>query len=95
MAHYDTGKMRDCAAAIERELTSAYLPAKNDIDTLVNGLQGYFQDEVSTNFRTKYNLEAKVSAENLMNLMKQYASLLNQTAEQYDKVITTGLQGLS
>ena len=94
MAHYDTGAMRTCATDIQNQITTGYQPAKDAIDTIVNTMKGYFNDDVSTQFSTKYTNEAKVSAENVQALMLQYVSLLNQTAEQYDKVIDTGLSGL-
>ena len=94
MAHYDTGAMRSCATNIQGLLTSQYAPAKEAIDTIVTQMSAYFTDDVSNQFASKYNSEAKVTAENLMKLMNQYVSLLNQTAEQYDKVINTGLSGL-
>lgn len=94
MAYYDTGAMRSCAGNIQSTLTSKYAPAKEAIDALVAQMSSYFTDDVSTQFANKYNNEAKVTAENLMKLMNQYVTLLNQTADQYDKVITTGLSGL-
>lgn len=94
MAHYDTGAMRNCAKDIQSQITSAYQPAKEAIDSIVNSMSSYFQDEVSTHFVSKYNNEAKVSAENVQSLIRQYVSLLNQTADQYDRVISTGLSGL-
>lgn len=95
MAHYDTGAMRECASNIQREINSAYQPAKETIDGIVNAMKAYFNDDVSMQFASKYSAEAKVSAENVQALMLQYVSLLNQTAEQYDKVIRTGLSGLN
>lgn len=94
MAHYETAKMRSCAQDIQKELDSFYYPAKEEIDNIVTNMGGYFKDEVATNFTNKYNNEAKPSAESLRNLMLQYVSLMNQTADQYDKVINVGLQGI-
>lgn len=95
MAHYDTGAMRKCAEDIQAELNANYQPAKESIDQIVSTMNGYFQDQVSTGFAQKYNSEAKTSAESVMRLMKQYISLLNQTADQYDNVINTGLRGIN
>ena len=94
MAHYDTGAMRNAATEINNQLATAYQPAKEAIDNIVTTMRAYFDDEVSAQFATKYTNEAKVSAENVMALMRQYSSLLTQTADQYDKVLSTGMSGL-
>lgn len=95
MAYYDTGLMRTTASNIQAALTGQYNPSKEAIDSLVSSMSAYFTDDVSTSFVRKYNSEAKVTAESLRKLMEMYISALNQTAEQYDKVITTGLSGIN
>lgn len=95
MAYYDTGLMRTTASNIQSALTTQYNPSKEAIDGIVTSMSAYFTDEVSTSFVAKYNNEAKVTAESLKKLMEMYISALNQTAEQYDKVITTGLSGIN
>ena len=66
MAYYDTNAMRKCASDISTQLTTNYLPAKEAIDQIVTSMSGYFTDDVSRQFATKYNNEAKVSAESVM-----------------------------
>ena len=95
MAYYDTGAMRTTASNIQSQLTGQYNPSKEAIDSIVNSMSAYFTDDVSANFAKKYNAEAKVTAESLRKLMELYISALNQTAEQYDKVINTGISGIN
>lgn len=95
MAYYDTGAMRTTASNIQSQLTGQYNPSKEAIDSIVNSMSAYFTDDVSANFTKKYNAEARVTAESLRKLMELYISALNQTAEQYDKVINTGISGIN
>lgn len=87
MDTYKTGRMRDCARDIAAELNT-YKIAKEAVDNLVTNLRNNWQDETNTQYSAKYNAEAKVSAENVQGLMKQFMDLLNSSADAYDKIHT-------
>lgn len=87
MNTYKTGKMRECARDITAEL-STYKTAKEAVDNLVTTLRNNWQDETNTMYSGKYNAEAKVSAENVQGLMKQFVDLLESSADAYDKIHT-------
>ena len=87
MDTYKTGKMRDCAREISAELNT-YKTAKEAVDNLITTLRNSWQDETNTQYSGKYNAEAKVSAENVQGLMKQFVDLLNSSADAYDKIHT-------
>jgi uncharacterized protein YukE len=84
---YKTGKMRDCARDIRAELTT-YKTAKDAVDELITNLRNNWEDETNTMYSGKYNAEAKVSAENVQGLMKQFVDLLESSADAYDKIHT-------
>lgn len=85
MDAYDSGKMRSCAQDILAELKS-YSAARTDADTIVTNLRNNWQDVTNTQYSNKYNAEAKVSAENVEKLMKQFADVLTATADSFDKL---------
>lgn len=87
MNTYNTGKMRDCAREITTELAT-YKAAKDAVDTLVSNLRNNWVDDTNTMYSGKYNAEAKVSAENVQGLMKQFVDLLESSADAYDKIHT-------
>lgn len=85
MDAYDSGKMRSCAQDILSEL-KIYSAAKNDADSIVTNLRNNWQDATNTQYSNKYNTEAKVSAENVEKLMKQFADALTAAADAFDKL---------
>lgn len=85
MAYYDSSKMRNGASEILAELKN-YTAAKESIDNIVNTLRNNWEDENHTAYAQKYNSEAKVSAENVQQLMTEYAQLLESSADSWDKV---------
>lgn len=87
MNTYNTRKMRDCAQEITAELNN-YKTAKEAVDTLITNLRNNWKDDTNTMYSGKYNSDAKVSAENVQGLMKQFVDLLNSSADAYDKVHT-------
>ena len=87
MNTYNTRKMRDCAREITAEL-AAYKAAKDAADDLVTRLRNNWKDESNDIYSRKYNTEAKISAENVQGLMKQFVDLLESSADAYDKIHT-------
>lgn len=88
MAKYDSAKMRKSAEDIRTELKD-YLAAKNEIDNIVSTLRNNWDDDNNTLYAQKYNSQAKISAENVQKLMEEYASLLESSADAWDKVYNT------
>ena len=77
--------MRSCAQDIISELKS-YNSAKTDADRIVTNLRNNWQDDTNTKYANKYNTEAKVAAENVEKLMKQFADALTSSAEGLEKL---------
>ena len=55
-------------------------------DSIVTNLRNNWQDVTNTQYSNKYNTEAKVSAENVEKLMKQFADALTAAADKFDKL---------
>ena len=87
MNTYNTGSMKNCAQEIETQIKK-FKEAKEAIDNLVSNLRNNWKDDTNTMYSNKYNNEAKVSAENVQGLMKQFEDLLISTANAYDKIHT-------
>lgn len=85
MDNYDSGKMRRCAQDILSELKT-YSKAKSEADSVVTNLRNNWKDTTNTQYSNKYNTEAKVSAENVEKLMKQFANTLTESATALDKL---------
>lgn len=93
MDAYDSGKMRSCAQDIMSELKT-YSAAKNDADSIVTNLRNNWQDTTNTQYSNKYNTEAKVSAEKVEKLMKQFADALTAAADAFDKLHSQAQQDI-
>lgn len=91
MDTYNTGKMKNCASQIEAELAT-YKTSKEAIDTIVTNLRGSMESPTNEAYTSKYNKEAKPAAESIMNLMKTYATLLTDAANEIEKIEKTGTQ---
>lgn len=85
MDKYDSGKMKSCAQDILSELKT-YSAARSDADSIVTNLRNNWQDATNTQYSNKYNTEAKVSAENVEKLMKQFADALTKSADAFDEL---------
>ena len=85
MDQYDATRMRGGASDIRGELKT-YTAAKEDIDNIVTTLRNNWKDGNNDSFTQKYNTQAKVSAENVQSLMEAFASLLESSAESWDKL---------
>lgn len=94
MYTYDTGKMRQCAEEILSSLQT-YTAAKQASDDLITGLSANWNDEVNRAYAQKYNTEAKVASENVMALMKQFAELLNTSADAFDHLQSKALTDIN
>lgn len=93
MAHYDAPKMKSGASDILAELKN-FTTAKTEIDQIVTRLRSNWADENNTNYSNKYNNEAKVAAENVETLMKEFASALQQSGEAYERLYRTTGDGI-
>lgn len=82
---YDSGKMRSCARDILNELKT-YSAAKEEADRIVKYLRNNWDDDTNTQYSNKYNANAKVSAENVEKLMKQFAEVLTSAADALEKL---------
>lgn len=91
---YDSGKMRQCAEEILADLQT-YQAAKEASDNLVTGLASNWNDEVNRAYSRKYTAEAKVAAENVHALMKQFAELLTASAEAFEKLQNNALNNIN
>ena len=87
MYTYKTGKMRDCAREISAQLNT-YKTAKDAVDSMIEQLRNNWADDTNTQYARKYNAEAKVAAENVQGLMKQFVDVLTSTADALDKLHT-------
>lgn len=87
--HFDTAAMRRAASDIRARLRE-YKNASDEIDTTVNSLKSYWDDPVNQAFVSRYNKDLKETANNVYNLMEQYAKFLDAAADAYDKAIKTG-----
>lgn len=85
MDKYDSGKMRSCAEDIINQMKT-YTSIKETIDSSITSLKNNWRDDTNTMYAQKYNSEAKVAAENVEKLMKQFADLLNQTADEIEDI---------
>ena len=85
MDYYDSAKMKSGAQDILTELRQ-YSSAKQAIDTAVENLRNNWQDTTNTAYARKYNTEAKVAAENVEKLMKEFAQALTSSGEAYDEL---------
>ena len=85
MDKYDSGKMRNCAEDIINQMKT-YTSAKEAIDSSIMNLKNNQNDDTNTEYARKYNSEAKVAAENVEKIMKQFADLLNQAAEEMEEI---------
>lgn len=82
MAHYDAPKMKKGSEDILNELKN-FTAAKKEVDAIVTRLRTHWEDENNTRYASKYNNEAKVAAENVEDLMKTFASVLDQAGEAF------------
>lgn len=85
MSYYDYTLMKSGAQEILNELKN-YNAAKGDMDGIVANLRNNWKSEENTAYAQKYNSEAKVSAENVERLMREFANLLQSSAEAFEKV---------
>lgn len=85
MDHYDAPKMKAGAESIRTELKK-YTAAKEAIDATVTDLKLRWEDGNHDNYVLRYNTEAKVAAENVEALMKKFASILEDSGTEYQKV---------
>lgn len=85
MDTYDYGKMKKCGADILSEL-SVFNNSKNEADEIVQRLRNNMQSDVNTAYTRKYNEEAKVAAENVAKLMKQFAELLTVSGDKFEGI---------
>lgn len=93
MDFYDSGKMKGCAQQILDALKN-YSAAKSAVDQAVTDLRNNWQDETNTKYANKYNTEAKMAAENVEKLMKQFADVLTSSAEAYEKLHSKAQQDI-
>ena len=92
--HYDTAAMRKAAGDIRSRLRE-YKAASDEIDSTVNEMKAYWDDQVNQEFVKRYNRELKETALSVYNLMEQYAKFLDATADAYDKAINSGNAGIN
>ena len=85
MDTYNTDKMKQGAQDILAELKT-YTTQREVIETNMNNLTKNWNDSTQKKYDQKYKREAKVAAENIEILMKQYAELLRQAAEKYEEL---------
>ena len=85
MSYYDYTLMKSGAQEILNELKN-YTAAKKDMDGIVTNLRNNWKDEDNTSYAQKYNSEAKVSAENVEKLMREFANILQSSAEAFEEV---------
>lgn len=83
--NYDTKGIRNCAKSIEDE-TKKYTKARNELNSTVTEMNGYFSDPVQEKFVKKYNSDLKVLVENVEKLMKQYSQFLEDSAVNIEKI---------
>lgn len=92
--HFDTGAMRAAASDIRAKIRN-YTAAMGEVDTTINGMKAYWQDEVNQNFVRRYDTDLKKTAEDVKKLMESYAEFLDETARVYDKIVADGNAGIN
>lgn len=92
--HYDTAAMRAAAEDI-RAKTNSYKAAAAEVETTVQGMAAYWDDEVVRMYTSRYNNELKITTEDLGKLMTAYADFLEQCAEAIEKIIGDGKSKLN
>lgn len=92
--YYDTRAMRSAASDIRAKIRN-YKSANDEINSTINNMKSYWDDEVNQNFVRRYNSDLKQTADSVMKLMEEYAKFLDATADAYDKAIASGNAGIN
>lgn len=92
--YYDTVKMRNAATSIRGEVKK-YKASRLEIDTTVQGMHSYWEDEVNRNYVQKYNKELAPTAQSIEKLMEAFADFLENAAKAVEDTRTSGNAGLN
>ncbi|KIR01540.1 hypothetical protein P261_00354 [Lachnospiraceae bacterium TWA4] len=94
MDKIDAPKMRACAGDIRAELKN-YSEAKTAMDDIVQFLHNNWNDDLNKEYANKYNSGPKVSAEEVKKLMEKYANLLDECANEIEKIYNEARNGMN
>lgn len=92
--YYDTTKMKNAAASIRTEV-GKYKTSRTEIDSTVEGMRTYWEDEVNQNYVRKYNNDLAPTAQSVEKLMEAFANFLEEAAKAVEDSRNAGNAGLN